>query len=243
VSTPPLLTVVLLAYNEAESLSPTVAEILGVVRPLGAATEILVVDDGSSDGTGALADGLAAKSPEVRVIHHPRNLGLGGVYRTGLREARGDYLTFFPADGQFPASILADFLPRMATADLVLGYLPERRPSALGRALSLAERLVYRVLVGPMPRFQGVLMLRRSLLQDLALRSEGRGWGVCMELVLRVARGPYRVVSVPTPVRRRRSGASKVQNLATIVSNVRQVVALRGMLRQPSSDAPRGSSR
>ena len=226
----PLLTVVLLAYDEAESLEPTVAELLEGVRALGPA-ELLVVDDGSTDGTGALADRLATEHPEVRVVHHQRNLGLGGVYRTGLREARGEYLSFFPADGQFPASILADFLPRMASADLVLGYLPERRPSVLGRALSLAERLVYRVLVGPMPRFQGVLMLRRALLRDLPLRSEGRGWGVCMELVLRVARGPYRVVSVPTPIRPRRSGASKVQNLPTILSNLRQVVALRGVLR------------
>jgi dolichol-phosphate mannosyltransferase len=226
----PLLTVVLLAYDEVESLEATVVEILAAGRALGP-VELVVVDDGSADGTGALADRLAAAHAEVRVVHHPRNLGLGGVYRTGLREARGEYLSFFPADGQFPASILADFLPRMASADLVLGYLPERRPSALGRALSLAERLVYRALVGPMPRFQGVFMLRRAIVPHIPLRSEGRGWGVCMELVLRVARGPYRVVSAPTPIRPRRRGASKVQNLPTILSNLRQVVALRGALR------------
>jgi glycosyltransferase involved in cell wall biosynthesis len=228
----PALTVVLLAFDEVESLAETVAELLGVVRALGAAAELLVVDDGSTDGTGALADRLAAEHAAVRVVHHPRNLGLGGVYRTGLREATGDFLSFFPADGQFPASILADFLPRMAAADLVLGFLPEPRPSALGRALSLARQLAYRALLGPMPRFQGVFMLRRALLRDLPLRSEGRGWGVCMELVLRVARGPYRVVSVPTPIRPRRTGASKVQNLPTILSNLRQVVALRGALRR-----------
>jgi glycosyltransferase involved in cell wall biosynthesis len=230
--TPPTLSVVLLAYDERESLEPTVAELLDALRAAGVRSELVVVDDGSTDGTGALADRLAAEHAEVRVIHHPRNLGLGGVYRTGLRAATGQYLTFFPADGQFPATILGDFLPRMASADLVLGYLPDRRPGVAGRLLSLAERLLYRLLVGPMPRFQGVFMLRRSVLEGLPLRSEGRGWGVCMELVLRVARGPYRVVSVPTPIRPRRGGASKVQNLATILSNVRQVVALRGALRE-----------
>ncbi|MBI5477234.1 MAG: glycosyltransferase family 2 protein [Deltaproteobacteria bacterium] len=230
-SPPPTLTVALLAYDEVESLESTVTELLDALRASGVPAELLVVDDGSTDGTGALADRLAAEHAEARVVHHSTNLGLGGGYRTGFREARGEFLSFFPADGQFPASILADFLPRMASADLVLGYLPERRPSLLGRALSVAERLLYRILVGPMPRFQGVFMLRRSILEGLPLRSEGRGWGVCMELVLRVARGPHRVVSVPTPIRPRRSGASKVQNLATIVSNVRQVVALRRVLR------------
>jgi dolichol-phosphate mannosyltransferase len=232
VSPQPRLTVVLLAYNEVESLEPTATELLAALRASGVPGDLLVVDDGSTDGTGALADRLAADHAEVRVVHHPTNLGLGGGYRTGFREARGEYLSFFPADGQFPASILADFLPRMASADLVLGYLSEQRPTMLGRTLSRAERLLYRILLGPMPRFQGVLMLRRSLLEGLPLRSEGRGWGVCMELVLRVARGPSRVVSVPTPIRPRRSGASKVQNLATILSNLRQVLALRGALRE-----------
>lgn len=226
----PLLSVVLLAYDEAESLGPTVAEILEAAGGLGP-FELLIVDDGSTDGTGALADRLAAEHPEVRALHHPQNLGLGGVYRTGLREARGEHVSFFPADGQFPATILADFLPRMAGADLVLGYLPDNRPSLVGRAFSIAERLLYRALLGPMPRFQGVFMLRRALLRDLPLRSAGRGWGVCMELVLRVARGPYRVVSVPTPIRPRRLGASKVQNLPTILSNLRQLLALREALR------------
>ena len=227
----PRLTVVVLAYNEAANLEPAVTELLAVTRGLGAPVEVLVVDDGSTDGTGALADRLAAEHPDVRAVHHATNLGLGGGYRTGFQEARGECLSFFPADGQFPAEILADFLPRMASADLVLGYLPERRPSALGRALSLAERVLYRVVLGPIPRFQGVLMLRRSLLHAVPLRSTGRGWGVIMELVIRVARGPFRVVSVPTPVRPRRSGASKVQNVRTIGSNLRQVLALRRAIR------------
>jgi glycosyltransferase involved in cell wall biosynthesis len=232
VTAPPRLTVALLAYNEEQSLAPTAAELLAELRAAGVAAELLVVDDGSTDGTGALADRLAAEHAEVRVIHHPVNLGLGGGYRTGLREARGEYLTFFPADGQFPAAIISDFLPRMATADVVLGYLPAHRPSALGRALSLAERLVYRVLVGPMPRFQGIMMLRRSILRDLPLRSEGRGWAISMELVLRASRGSFRVVSVPTPIRPRLLGSSKVQNLPTILSNLRQVFSLREALRE-----------
>jgi dolichol-phosphate mannosyltransferase len=227
----PRLTVAVLAYDEADNLGPAVTELLAVTRGLGAPVEVLIVNDGSTDATGARADQLAAEHPDVRVVHHPANLGLGGGYRTGFREARGELLSFFPADGQFPAEILADFLPRMADADLVLGYLPERRPSVLGRALSVAERILYRLVLGPIPRYQGVLMLRRSLLDAVPLRSTGRGWGVIMELVIRVARGPWRVVSVPTPIRPRRSGQSKVQNLRTIGSNLRQVLALGRAIR------------
>lgn len=223
----PRLTVVVLAYDEAENLRPAIAELLAELDVVGVPAELLIVDDGSTDGTGAIADELAAADARVRVIHHPGNLGLGGGYRTGFANARGELVTFFPADGQFPAEIVRQFLPRAADADLVLGYLPERRPSVVGRALSAAERVLYRLLFGPMPRFQGILMVRRRLLDELPLASSGRGWAIVMELILRASRGGYRLVSVPTAVRPRRSGASKVNNVRTIVANLKQVLALR----------------
>jgi hypothetical protein len=100
----------------------------------------------------------------------------------------------------------------------------------VGRLLSGAERVAYRVLLGPMPRFQGVFMVRREALARVRLHSEGRGWAIVMELVARAARSGWRMRSLPTTIRPRRSGVSKVQNVRTIWSNLLQVVALRGRL-------------
>lgn len=226
----PRLTVVILAYNEQENLRPVCQEILETLQRMAVAAEILIVDDGSTDGTAALADTLASESaPEpvtIRAIHHGQNRGLGGGYRTGFSQARGEYLTFFPADGQFPADIIPTFLRATDHADLVLGYVPDRRSSLLAMGLSLAERVLYRGLFGPMPKFQGILMIRRAILAEVPLVSDGRGWAVVMELILRVFRGPYRVVSVPNRLRPRRSGQSKVNNLRTIKANVEQMLAL-----------------
>lgn len=230
-SAPLRLTVVVCAFNEVENLADAVEELRVVLVSLAVPCELVIVDDGSTDGTGRLADEIAAAHPDqIRVVHHGENLGLGGAYRTGFAAARGEFLTFFPADSQFPASIIADFWPLTADHDLILGYLPLRRPSMAGRVLSLAERVAYRVLLGPMPRFQGVFMLRRRLLDELELRSAGRGWGVVMELVIRAARGPYRIVSNPTSVRPRAKGVSKVQNLRNVTSNLIQLWKLRAVL-------------
>lgn len=234
------MTVVVMAYNEAVTLPAVVDELAGALQSLGRLWEMVIVDDGSTDGTGAAANRLAATHSSVRVIHHPVNLGLGGVYRTGFGAARGRYVTFFPADGQFPATILADFRGAIESADLVLGTLPERRGTPLSTLLSFLERALYRALLGPMPRFQGILMFRRVLLAGMDLRSEGRGWAVLMEFILRAARGGARVVNRPTSIRPRTAGYSKVNNPRTILANLRQVVALRRGLRLTADGARRG---
>jgi glycosyltransferase involved in cell wall biosynthesis len=233
-SLPRTVSVVVMAYNEVQSLEATCREILAVLDTLGEPAELLIVDDGSTDGTSTRAEALAERDSRVRVIHHGQNRGLGGVYRTGFQEACGTFVTFFPADGQFPATIIADFLPRMSQQDMVLGFLPSGERSFVAEALSGVERLLYRVLLGRIPRFQGILMFRRELLAQHRLRSDGRGWAILMEFIVRCSRADHRMVSTPTDVRPRAHGTSKVNNLRTIWSNLRQVVALRRILSDES---------
>lgn len=226
----PGLSVVVMAYNEVGSLKAVVQEIDRTLAALQRRYEIIVVDDGSTDGTGAIADRLAQEWDHVRIIHHQINQGLGGVYRTGFKQAQRELVTFFPADGQFPAEIIQQFAPLMENADMVLGYLPNRSSSLLSRSLSAAERVLYRLLFGPLPRFQGVLVFRRSLLDHIELKSSGRGWAIVMELIIRASRSGCKLVSVPTEMRPRASGRSKVNNLPTLWANLQQVFALRRYL-------------
>ncbi|MCI0521487.1 MAG: glycosyltransferase [Chloroflexi bacterium] len=225
------ISVVVMTYNEAATLAETTREILEVLTSLNLPHDILIVDDGSADGSREIADQLASAHPAVRAIHHPTNQGLGGVYRSGFAQAQGQVISFFPADGQFPAAILAEFYSHMASADLVLGYLPQREASIISKSLSFLERLLYRLLFGHLPRFQGVLMFRRALLEGILLRSQGRGWAVLLEFILRSVRRGCRVVSLPTALRPRRSGRSKVNNLRTIASNLQQAFQLHRILR------------
>jgi len=225
--TAPRVSVVVMAFNEAASLAAVVTEIHGELTSLGTSFELLIVDDGSSDGTGQIADGLAATLAGVRIHHHNVNLGLGAVYRTGFAEARGELVTFFPADGQFPATLIGLYVAAIEDADIILGILPERGGPVAARLLSLAERLLLRALFGHFPRFQGIMMFRRSLLGGTRLVSQGRGWTVLMEFILRQARAGARIKNLPITIRPRADGASKVNNLRSIASNLRQVLSLR----------------
>ncbi len=224
---PVRISAVVMAFNEAAGLRQVTEEIHGELTRLGRSFEILIIDDGSTDGTGPLANELALSHPWVRVCHHQVNRGLGGVYRTGFAEARGEWLTFFPADGQFPASIITDYVACSEDVDMILGILPSRRGSLIARALSLAERLLLKALFGRFPDFQGILMFRRELLERTPLVSQGRGWTVLMEFILRAMRAGARIKNVPITMRPRSSGMSKVNNLRSISSNLRQILALR----------------
>ncbi len=224
------ITVVVMTYNEAASLVGVVEELHGALSGTDRVFEILIVDDGSRDATSAIASSLQHRLAEVRVVTHEQNLGLGSVYRTGFREAMGDLITFFPADGQFPATIVGQFAQAIEGHDAVFGTL-DNPVGPVGAALNRAERFFYQLLFGQFPRFQGILMFRRKILKEIPLRSPGgRGWAVLMELILRISLGPFRVTHARTTLRPRQAGRSKVRNMRTIWVNLVQAVRLRRLL-------------
>jgi glycosyltransferase involved in cell wall biosynthesis len=223
------ISVVVMAFNEAKTLELVVRDAHVTLSGLKRPYELVIINDGSSDGTGIIADRLAKELADTRVIHHEFNQGLGRVYRSGFSHSKGEFITFLPADGQFSAANIKLFLAQINDADMVLGYLPKRPDSLLAKGLSKAEKILYRLLFGSFPKFQGLFMFRRSLLNELELKSpdKGRGWAVVMELILRVSKGKYKIINVPTEICPRASGKSKVNNFPTIWANLKQVFVLR----------------
>lgn len=221
------------AYNEEASVAMVIREAITVLDETGHDYEVLVIDDGSTDTTGAVADDMALRSDRVVVIHHDRNRGLGECYRTAFEHARCEYVTVLPGDGEIPASTIATFLATVGGADVVLGYLPEGklqsdgRPDRRSRFLSGTERMLYRVAFGTFPRFQGNLLFRRRLLDELPLYSSGRGWMVIVELLIRASRAGYQTITVPIEMRPRVAGKSKVKNLRMTAIMLLQLVKLK----------------
>lgn len=204
----PLLSVVVLAYNEVENLRPVVEEALEVLQQAVPSHELVLVDDGSTDGTGALADELARLHPGVRVLHHDANRGMGAGLRTGFAACRGEWLTFLPADGQIDPQDVPRLLARAGQAALVLNHY-ERRDDGLYRTvLSRGLRLLTWLLTGSRWRNEGPYLVHRSLPQRFAPRSDSFFYN--LELVIRCERAGIRQASVTTRPRLRLSGRSKV---------------------------------
>jgi glycosyltransferase involved in cell wall biosynthesis len=118
------------ALNEEDNVAPIVEEALAVLPRLADDLEITVVDDGSSDRTGAIADELARKDPRVRVIHHGTRRGYGGAVRSGLRSATKSWIFFTDGDRQFALEDLGLLIAASEGVDAVVGYRKKRADPA-----------------------------------------------------------------------------------------------------------------
>lgn len=233
-------------YNETATLERAVTEVIEAHQRAGRRYEVVLVDDGSTDGSGALADALAERLPQVRVIHHERNLGLGGFYRTAFREAQTDIVYFMAADLQpIPGEYFHDFLPLFDSHDAVVGYDLRREAPALSKLLSWGEKQIFAFLYPGVPKIGGPLMIRRRVIDavDLALArdQEDRSWMVLWELVIRARRRGWRFARVPVrrrPRTRGRSRGSTIRTAAVMLSRLGQLRrALAGPVGLPATSS------
>ena len=121
------LTVFFPCHNEVDNVGPLVEKTLAVLQKLVDDFEVIIVDDGSKDGTAQAADKLAEEHPPVRVIHHEINKGYGGAVWTGLRSAQKELVFFTDGDGQFDISEIEKFLPEIGESTAVVGYRLKRQ--------------------------------------------------------------------------------------------------------------------
>ncbi|HVE68018.1 MAG TPA: polyprenol monophosphomannose synthase [Solirubrobacteraceae bacterium] len=214
---------VLPTYNEADNLEPLVAaarDVLARAAPEG--HRILVVDDSSPDGTGELADGLAARHEEVRVLHRPEKGGLGPAYLAGFAEALGQGAgTVLEMDSDFshdPADLARLLDAVHGGADLALGsrYVPGggvTQWKASRRAVSRGGCWYARTVLGVPIRdlTGGFKCFRREVLEAIDLPTvRSHGYAFQVELTFRALRRGFRVEEVPIVFHERREGASKM---------------------------------
>lgn len=208
-------------YNEAENIEAIVRAALPELASTGLPHRVLVVDDGSPDGTGQIADGLAAELEWVEVLHRDRKEGIGPAYLAGFSYALGagaDLLLEMDSDFSHDPKDLPRLVAATADADLVLGsrYVDGGGVTDWGltrrmisRGGSLYARMVLGVPVNDLTG--GYKCFRREVLETLDLGSVGTdGYGFQIEMTYRTIRAGFRVLEVPILFRDRRVGASKM---------------------------------
>ena len=120
-------------YNEADNVARTARQALDVLGRLGADFEVIIVDDGSTDATGEIADSLAAENDRVKVIHHRRNRGYGAALQSGFKAAQKELVFYTDGDGQFDINEMPALLPLMKKYGIVSCYRLNRQEGLIRR--------------------------------------------------------------------------------------------------------------
>ena len=240
--------VVIPTYNERDNLEP----LLSRLHEVAPAAHVLVVDDASPDGTGELADKLAAADERVRVLHRPGKAGLGAAYLAGFAEGlQGSYevVVEMDADGSHAPEDLPRLLKALGDADLVIGsrYVPGGRvvnwPTHrqwLSRGGNLYSRLALGVPIRDITG--GYRAFRREVLEELALGDvASQGYCFQVDMAWRAVQAGFRVREVPITFTERERGSSKMSQ--TIVAEALWRVTRWGAARLLQRVRPGGSVR
>jgi dolichol-phosphate mannosyltransferase len=212
---------VLPTYNEAENIEAVVRAALPQLESTGLPHRVLVVDDGSPDGTGDIADRLAGELEPVEVLHRNRKEGIGPAYLAGFGYAiahGADLMLEMDSDFSHDPRDIPRLVAAASDADLVLGsrYVDGGGVTDWGAARRLISRggSLYARLVLGVPIHDltgGFKCFRREVLESLDLQSVGTdGYGFQIEMTYRAIRAGFRIVELPILFRDRRVGASKM---------------------------------
>ena len=213
----PGLSIFFPAFNDAGTIASLVIRAVVVASRLTHDFEVIVINDGSADATGAIADELARTYPQVRVVHHPRNRGYGGALRSGFAAATKEWIAYTDGDAQYdPAEFEALWARTGPDVDLVNGYKIERSDPwyrvVIGTAYHRTVTFLFRLRVRDVDC--DFRLMRRSIFDRVRL--EKNTGVICLEMMRKIQAAGFRIVEVPVHHYHRTHGRSQFFNVRRV---------------------------
>jgi glycosyltransferase involved in cell wall biosynthesis len=219
------------AYNEEENIEATVRSTAEVGERLLSRFEIIVVNDGSSDRTGVILEGLQREIPQLRVVDHETNRGYGAAVKSGFAAATQDLVFFSDSDGQFDIRELELLLPHVEEHDIVTGYRRNRQDPPHRRLNALGWNTLTRVVLGTGVRDVNCAfkVFRRGVFDQISINSEGAL--INAEVFGKARRLGMAVHEVPVTHLPRQFGTQTGAHPSVILRAFRELFELNGEIR------------
>ena len=217
-SSPPSLSVVLLMFNEQDSIVPVLDEHVAFLEQALDDWEIIVVDDGSTDSSADIASGYALDDDRVRVVSHGANKGMGAGLATGIHQATKDYFVMNAADGQIPAAEIGKLLPLLADADIALSTYAVPRETRARGLLSRGFRLYLNAVSDVGFELQGLYLFPTAAAVEIEPLIRAKTFFFSFELIQRGIERGLTTASAEILVQPRASGSSKVVGVRRILA-------------------------
>ncbi len=224
----PALSLAILNFNEAGTIDAAAREASRVLSGIGRPYELLLVDDGSTDGSRQTILGLGRELPHARAVLHPRNLGLGPSIRTCFFAGRGEWRAWFPADLQADLTELPRLVGLLDDCDVLVTHRDARlrQEGWRRKVISASDRTLVSLLFGIRCRdLHWVRFFRRSVLDRMVLTC--RSLTIDTEMLAIALKIGARVREAPFPDRRRIHGVAKGARLGNVAASLGDLLALR----------------
>ena len=220
------LSIVVIAYNEQECLRQVVEELIEHLAGSSLESELVLVDDGSSDATPSIMRELAAQHASVRSVLLPQNLGIGGALRSGFDASQGKWVTWLPADGQIPPEVVTQLYARRQVAPMLTTVYRSRADHPLRTVISRSLNALIKLRTGHTAKSGGNYLFERRLWTEYAPRADD-SMMISTAFRNRLRQEGVRIVEVEIDCRPRRAGSSKVLNPRAIWRTFAALVKLR----------------
>lgn len=231
------------AYYDEKNITKVTEGALKAIHEMGIETfEIIIVEDGSPDRTGEVADELAAKYPQVRVIHHERNMGYGAALRTGFMNARHDWVFYTDGDNQFDLQELKKFIALTPYTDIVAGFRINKQYSAWRKFTSSVYNLVLRLLFDIRDRDVDCAfkIYRRDLFDKIVIESKDAF--IDAEIAIKARLLNYSSTEVGVTHLPRVDGVSTGARPSVILRTIREILGYHRRYRRALADVRAGKA-
>jgi dolichol-phosphate mannosyltransferase len=219
----PSISIFVPAHNEVNNLEGAIRDIVAAGESELANYEILLVDDGSTDGTAEIADRLSRHNPRIRVIHHSAKQGIADGYRTALGLATQDYFAFLPGDGEVYVDSIRQIFRAVGSADIVVPYHQNSEARARHRRVMtwMCTTLVNGLFGYRLRYYQGPAVYPTALARNLP--SHSRGFFFLTDMLVRALDGEHSYVEVGLVHQERAFGKSKAVTVRNAVAALRVI--------------------
>lgn len=204
--------------NEVENVRPTIVRLIDALTVTVEDFEIIIIDDGSTDGTGAVADELARESASIRIFHNARNMGLGYCYGLGCEKATKNFFVYIPGDNTWPYRSYVELFGNIGQADIITSFAinPGVRPWArriVSRMFTLTLNAIFR---RRLRYYNGLTIYPAEFLRRKPITTFGFGFQA--EVLLKALTSGLSYIEVGLPIDERAAGSSKAVTTKNIFS-------------------------
>jgi len=218
-------------YNEQENVGRTVEKALDVLEKLNADFEIIIIDDGSSDETGQIADEIAERDSRVKVVHHKHNLGYGAALQSGFKTATKELVFYTDGDGQFDINEMPPLLSLMEQFDIVSCYRLNRRDTLIRKINGWCWTRLVCLMFGLKIRDIDCAfkLYKREIFDKIEMSSTGAL--IDAEILARAVRKGYRITQKGVHHYPRTSGQQTGASIRVILRAFKELFKLQSRIR------------